>query len=61
MSGPVIAARITLPDDEGVAEIDVFDALRELLERNGQERAQLEVRREGGNGAVLTNGKGAPS
>lgn len=56
-SGLVISARVQLPDAEGVAEIDVFDALKSLLARNGAERAHLEVWREGGNGAVLTNGR----
>jgi hypothetical protein len=51
-----IAARVTLPDDEGVAEIDVLTALRELLARNGSEHGRVEVWREGGNGAVLTAG-----
>jgi hypothetical protein len=56
-SGTVITARVVLPDDEGIAETDVFTALKELLARTGQQKAQLEVRREGGNGAVLTNGR----
>jgi len=51
-----IAARIGVPDDEGVAEIDVFTALRELLGRNGVPDGLVEVRREGGNGPVLTSG-----
>jgi hypothetical protein len=55
----VIAARVRLPGDEGVAEIDVFTALRELMSRNGLEHFQVEVWREGGNGAVLTNGRTA--
>lgn len=59
MSEYVIAARVRLPGDDGMAEIDVFTALRELLERNGMDRARVEVWREGGNGAVLTNGRTA--
>jgi hypothetical protein len=54
--GFAIAARVTLPDDEGVAEIDVLTALRELLSRNGSGHGRVEVWREGGNGAVLTAG-----
>jgi hypothetical protein len=55
-SGFTIAARVRLPDDEGIAEIDVLTALRELLDRNGAERGRVEVWREGGNGMVLTSG-----
>lgn len=55
-SGLVIAARVSLPDDEGIAEIDVLTALRELLARNGAEHGRVEVWREGGNGIVLTSG-----
>lgn len=54
--GLVIAARVRLPDDEGIAEIDVLTALRELLARNGAEHGRVEVWREGGNGIVLTSG-----
>jgi hypothetical protein len=57
VTGLDISARLRLPGDEGVAEIDVFTALKELLDRSGESRAQLEVWREGGNGAVLTNGR----
>ena len=57
-TGFVIAARVRLPDDEGIAEIDVHTALRELLDRNGLERARVEVWREGdGNSPVLTSGR----
>lgn len=55
-SGLTITARLVLPG-EGIGEIDVFNALRELLARSGQEKAALEVRREGGNGPLLTNGR----
>lgn len=55
--GLVVNARVTLPDSEPVAEIDVFHALRELLSRNGLGSCRVEVWREGGNGAVLTNGR----
>lgn len=62
MSDLVIGARVRLPDDETVAEIDVHTALRELLDRNGLRLARLEVWREGeGNSPVLTSGKAAPS
>jgi hypothetical protein len=56
MSDFTIGARVRLPDDEGIAEIDVLTALRELLGRNGTD-GRVEVWREGGNGVVLTNGK----
>ena len=58
----MIGARVRLPDDEGVAEIDVHTALRELLDRNGLEKARLEVWREGDtNSPVLASGKAAPA
>ena len=57
-TGFVIAARVRLPDDEGVAEIDVFEALKSLLASRGQEKARVEVWREGdGNSPVLTSGR----
>lgn len=59
MNDLVVSARVILPDSEPVAEIDVFHALQELLSRNGLEKCRVEVWREGGNGAVLTNGRPA--
>jgi hypothetical protein len=62
VSDLVIHARLRLPDDEGMAEVDVHSQLRELLDRNGHDRARLEVWREGeANSPVLTSGKAAPS
>ncbi len=60
MTALVIGARVHLTDDGEIAEIDVHTALRELLNRSGQDKARVEVWREGDtNSPVLTSGRSA--